>query len=312
VQNTFKGGGSGSFSCCGDGVVAKLDPVLSSLIYATYLGGSDDEFMTGLAVDSAGDAYVTGTSNSSDFPVTPGAFQTTFGGSGASGLGDAVVAKLNPTATALLYSTYLGGSDADFAAAVAIDKTGNAYVTGSTLSSNFPVTPSAFQVIYGGAGALNRGDVFVSKLNPQGSALVYSTYLGGDQDDAAEAIAVDRAGGAWVTGFTDSDDFPTTGNALRRSYAGPNISGAGKTFFYGDGFVLWLNWKGTALTYSTYLGGSGDDAPGSIVLDKVGGIYITGSSTSSDYPTTPRSFNPTCSGPDCGAFEEFITKIQLP
>ena len=310
VQHTFKGG-SGKL-CCGDGVVAKLDPALSSLIYATYLGGSGDEFITGVAVDSAGDAYVTGNSNSSDFPVTPGAFQTTFGGSGASGFGDAVVAKLNPTATALIYSTYLGGSDADFANAVAIDQTGDAYVTGSTLSSNFPVTPSAFQVVYGGAGALSRGDVFVSKLNPRGSALVYSTYLGGDQDDAGEAIAVDRAGGAWVTGFTDSDDFPTTGNALRRSYAGPNISGAGKTFFYGDGFVLWLNSKGTALTYSTYLGGSGDDAPGSIVLDKVGGIFITGTSTSTDYPTTPGSFNPTCLGPDCGAYQEFITKIRLP
>jgi hypothetical protein len=312
IQSSFKG--SGSFGV-GDGVVAKLNPSLSSLLYGTYLGGSGDDWLFGLAVDSAGDAYVAGESNSTDFPVTPGAFQATLGGSGALNFGDAVVAKLNPTATALIYSTYLGGADGDGAVAIAIDKSGNAYVSGDTLSSNFPVTANAYQVVYGGTGALNYGDVFVSKLNPAGSALVYSTYIGGDEDDAGGAIAVDNSGSAWVTGSTDSDDFPTTSNATQRHYAGPDISGAGTTFFGGDGFLLRLNPHGSALGFSTYLGGSGDELIGAakgLALDHKSGVYITGLTTSTDFPTTPGSFNPTCSGPDCGAYQQFITKFQFP
>jgi len=241
--------------------------------------------------------------------VTPGAFQTTFTSSGGNSLGDGVVAKLNPTATKLLYATYLsGGSDAAYA--VGIDKSGDAYVTGVTKSTTFPVTPKAFQTIFGGIGALGEGDAFISKLNPQGSALTYSTYIGGDQDESGYSIAVDRSGGAWVMGPTDSDNFPVTKNAIQSAYAGPDVSGAGTTFYYGDAFVLRLNPKGSALTFSTYLGGSGDDAPGTLALDPAVGVYITGTTLSTDYPTTVGSFNSACGGEFCGAaYQQFISKI---
>src|SRR5262249_44824283 len=156
----------------------------------TYLGGSGNDEGDGIAVDANGNVYVIGSTNSTNFPTTPGAFQTTYGGSG-----DVFVTKLNPTGSALVYSTYLGGSSDDEAIGITAVAVGNAYITGSTISTNFPVTSGAFQTTFGGG----LTDAFAAKLNPTGSALVYSSYLGGSSGDNANGIAVDSAGNAYVT-----------------------------------------------------------------------------------------------------------------
>ncbi|MGD0009788.1 MAG: SBBP repeat-containing protein [Terriglobia bacterium] len=186
-----------------------IDPVL---VYSTYLGGSGWDTANAITVDSAGNAYVTGKTSSTDFPVTPGAFQTTNLG------GSSFVTKLNPTGTALVYSTYLGGSGSigggDIGNAIVVDTAGNVYVAGQTYSTDFPVTPGAFQTT-NRAAANDDANAFVAKLNPSGTALVYSTYLGGSglsaftpsSGDKGNAIAVDATGDAYVAGETYSTDF---------------------------------------------------------------------------------------------------------
>src|SRR5439155_14661442 len=171
-----------------------IDPVLT---YATYLGGTGGDVAYGIAVDASGNAYITGITNSTDFP-TAGAEQ----GSNA-GSGDVFVTKLNPSGTALVYSTYLGGNGADTAAALAVDASGDVFITGSTTSANFPTTTGAFQTTYGGGG-----DAFVTQLNSAGNKLVYSSYLGGRDADFGQGIAVDTSGHAYLTGSTQSADFP--------------------------------------------------------------------------------------------------------
>ena len=232
-----------------------IDPVLS---YSTYLGGSDAEQSNGIVVDASGCAYVTGETKSSDFP-TQGAYQTTNQGSY-----DVIVTKLNSTGNGLIYSTYLGGSDWDEAWGIAIDASGCAYITGTTSSSDFP-TQGAYQTDQGDK------DVFVTKLNSTGNALIYSTYLGGTREDIGVGIAVDASGCAYITGTTYSFDFP--------------IQGAYQTDQgYDDVFVTKLNSMGNALIYSTYLGGSYSENANSIALDASGCAYITGYTSSSDFP----------------------------
>jgi len=172
--------------------VAKLNPTGSSLDYGTYLGASGFEQGAGIAVDPAGGAYVTGFTLSTIFPTTPGAFDTTFGGTQ-----DVFVAKLSPAGTSLEYGTYLGGTSGDAGTGIAVDAAGSAYVTGSTSSADFPATPGAFDTIANGSN-----DVFVAKLSPAGNILEYGTYLGGNSSDLGTAIAVDAAGSAHVTGST--------------------------------------------------------------------------------------------------------------
>ncbi len=174
-----------------------IDP---DLAWSTYLGDSGDDAAGGVAVDSAGNAYMTGFTASSNFPTTAGAFDTTYNGGY-----DAFVAKLNASGSGLAYSTYLGGSMAED---IAVDSAGNAYMTGLTSSSNFPTTAGAFDTTYNG-----NGDAFVAELNTSGSSLVYSTYLGGSGGDEGWDIAVDSAGNAYVTGDTTLTDFPTTAGA---------------------------------------------------------------------------------------------------
>src|SRR3989442_681315 len=245
-----------------------IDPVL---FYSTYLGGSGSEEGLGIAVDTAGNAYVTGPTYSTNFPTTPGAFQTTFGGDI-----DAFVTKLNPIGSALVYSTYLGGSARDEAMGIALDAAGNAYVTGNTFSSDFPTSPGAYQTTFG--GGLSVGDAFVAKLDPTGSALIYSTYLGGSGDDRGWGIALDSSGNAYVVGATSSTDFPTTPGAFQ------TIFGGGPS----DAFVAKLNPIGSALVYSTYLGGSDDHKGCGIAADGISGpnAYLTGETASTDFPTT--------------------------
>ncbi|HEX9990047.1 MAG TPA: SBBP repeat-containing protein [Chloroflexia bacterium] len=246
-----------------------LDPELD---YSTYLGGDLQDAGTGVAVDSQGNTYVTGLTVSANFPsVDP--YQPGYGG----GRRDAFVAKLDPTGTHLLYATYLGGSGEDEGWAIAVDREGNAYVTGYSNSTNFPLS-SAYQPVNAGGK-----DVFVARLNADGSALDYSTYLGGSGRDEGWGIAVDGEENAFVTGITDSTDFPTA-SPLQASMAGVE-----------DAFVTRVNAAGSALVYSTYLGGSLRDGALGIALDHDGNAYLAGHSISTDFPTA-NAFQPTNHG----------------
>src|SRR5260370_37629130 len=191
-------------------------------------------------------------------------------------LGDAFVTKLNPNGNQLLYSTYVGGGQDEMATAIAIDGAGNAYVTGSTLSRDFPTSAGVYQPAFKGTGGeavlehtglpfFVGGDAFVFKLNPTGSQLLFSTYLGGTQDEIVGAIAIDSSSNVYVGGSTLSTDFPVTDNALQKKYQGKELQN--NFFNFGDGFVATLNAAGTALLYSTYLGGSGDDEAAALAVD---------------------------------------------
>jgi hypothetical protein len=265
-----------------DAFVTKLNPAGTALIYSTYLGGSNTDYTSEIALDTSGNAYVTGETLSSDFPITAGAYQTTFGG-----VRDAYVTELNPTGSALLYSTYVGGSDVDTPHGIALDTAGNAYLSGETYSSNFPTTPGAFQTTIG-----SSIDAFVTELNPNGTALVYSTYLGGSGLDYGYAIAVDTSGHAYVTGNTFSSDFPTTPGAFQTTFDGRGA------------FVTEFNPTGTALVYSTYLG-AGSTGLG-IAVDSSGNAYVTGNTFSSDFPTTPGAFQTTFGGSQ----DAFVTELN--
>ena len=256
-----------------DAFVTKLNSEGTALVYSTYLGGSGNDEGLGIAVDISGNAYVTGSTYSNDFPKagTPAPFQGTLsGGSGS----DAFVTKLNSEGTALVYSTYLGGGSNDYGQGIAVDSPGNAYVTGYTDSSNFPMVAgdTPFQ-------DSNKGgsDVFVTKINSEGTELDYSTYLGGSSNDYGKGIAVDSSGYAYVTGYTFytySSHFPTAGTPFQDSNEGGS-----------DAFVTKLNSEGSALLYSTFLGGSGDDEGLGIAVDSDNNVYVTGSTLSTDFPT---------------------------
>lgn len=288
MQTTFAGGPGTAF-------VLKLNPSGSALIYSTYLGGSRGfpDLGYAIAVDAAGNAYVTGLTNSVDFP-TVNPIQS-FGGQT-----DVFVAKLNPSGSELIYSTFLGGPADDEGMSIAVDAAGHAYVTGDTESMNFPVTAGAYRTSCTPfltnipIGALcSGGDVFVSKLSVDGSALVYSTYVSGNNYDVGLGIALDSAGNAYVAGFTGSDDFPTI-NAVQKAYGGERF----------DAFVMKLNPSGSALIYATFLGGSREDGGYGIALDDAGNAYVTGFTLSPDFP----SRNPLSSA-SVGSRDAFVAKI---
>jgi len=246
-----------------DAFVAKLNATGSALVYATYLGGSGGEQGKGIAVDTAGAAYVTGFTDSPDFPSMHPLQPALRGRS------DVFVAKLNTTGSALVYATYLGGSNDDggFKNAIAVDTAGNAYVTGATLSPDFPTVHPLQPTLR------SAEDAFVAKLNATGSALVYSTYLGGSDYDEGIGIAVDAGGAAYVIGTTGSFDFPTV-HPLQ-----PTLGGGGT-----NAFVAKLAANGSALVYSTYLGGSGFDVGVGIAVGAAGNAYVTGLANSPDFP----------------------------
>jgi hypothetical protein len=272
-----------------DAFVAKLDSSGGILLYSTFLGGSGTEFGVTLASNAAGAAVVTGFTTSSDFPTTPGAYDTTYGGNQ-----DAFVAELDASGSTLVYSTFLGGSGVDASYVVALDTTGAAVVTGNTTSSDFPTTPGAYDTTFnGGAGF---GDAFLAKLDPSGSTLLYSTFLGGSSDDSAQGLAVDTAGAAVVSGWADSPDFPTTPGAYDRTYNGGR-----------DIFVAKVDASGSTLTYSTFLGGSSqEETYFALALDAAGAPVMSGFTTSSDFPTTPRAYDTTYNGGQ----DTFVTKLD--
>jgi hypothetical protein len=257
--------------------VSKLNPTGMQLLYSTYLGGAGTDFATGVALDASGRVLVTGSTNSSNFPTSSGAFQAAFGGGG----NDAFIAKVDTTQSgtaSLLFSTYLGGSSVDEANAIAVDAAGFAFVTGMTHSANFP-TANAFQSACASCTQnINPGpDAFVSKLNADGTALVYSTFLGGNSGnsfDIGRAIAVDSIGNAHVAGWTASSNFPITAGAFQTSFRGAE-----------DAFVTKLDAAGSALLYSSFIGGSDFDVATGIALDSSGNAYLTGFTESADFPT---------------------------
>ncbi|HHH35253.1 MAG TPA: DUF11 domain-containing protein [Gammaproteobacteria bacterium] len=278
-------GGDGICDEGSEAVITRLAADGASLVYSTYLGGNGDDQALGLALDAAGNAYVTGATASSDFPVTTGAFATD-----AAGLQDAFVAKLDATGSTLDYAAYLGGSATDVARDIAVDTSGNAYVTGYTASRNFP-TVAPLDGKCGATGlcdgvvdddgdgtpsTITTFDAFVAKVNPTGSALVYSTYLGGERYDYGNAIVVDAAGRAYVAGETRSTNFSSlpAGSPLQPALAGSY-----------DGFVTRLNAAGSALDFFTYLGGGSGDVINDLAVDASGDIYVTGSTFSRDFPT---------------------------
>jgi len=278
----------------GDVFVVKINPD-GTLAYAAFLGGSEGDYGYGIAVDGYGAAYVTGGTDSPDFPVTPGAFDSTWNSSG-----DAFVVKVSPGGDALVYATFLGGSGHERGNGIAVDGNGAAYVTGETLSSNFPTTAGAFDGTYNG-GSIYGGDAFVVKVASNGSALAYSTFLGGHRDDSGSGIAVDGSGAAYVTGSTLSDNFPTTPGAFDTTYGGG--------YYSGDAFVVKVTPNGGALAYSTFLGGYRDDSGSGIAVDGSGAAYVAGTTASSDFPTTPGSFDPTYNGGYEDPEDAFVVKV---
>ncbi len=249
-----------------------------TLTYSTFLGGSSNDVGFGVAIDSSGNAYVVGYTKSSDFPTTTGVYQTTLSGTTF----DAFVTKLNSNGTAKTYSTYLGGSSGNtLANSIAVDSSGNAYITGYTTSSNFPTAGTPFQSTFGGGSY----DAFVSKLSSDGTALTYSSFLGGSGFDRGAGIALDTvatgcttAGSACavVVGTTASSNFSTTSGVVQTSFGG----GAA------DAFLAKISADGTALLTSTYLGGSNRELGIGVTLDTSGNIYVVGETKSTDFPTT--------------------------
>jgi len=283
-----------------DVFVAKLNPTGAALIYSTYVGGSGDDFAAGIALDSSGNAYVTGQTVSQNFPAV-NAFQSSL--SGNIGWSDAFLFKLGPAGSTLPYSTYFGGSDIEYANAIAVDSSGNAYITGATVSGpQFP-KQSPFQNNSGGGQ-----DAFVAKFNPAasgGNSLIYSSWLGGNDSEQGNAIAVDSSGNAYVAGDVFSLDFATSSfplvNPLQPLYGGGEV----------DGFVAKINSAGSAVVFATLLGGSDNDQVFGITLDASNNVYVAGQTVSTDFRTTFNAQQPVIGGGlDFGTADAFVTKIS--
>jgi uncharacterized protein (TIGR03437 family) len=285
----------------GDAFVVKLDPTKTldaQMVYGTYVGGSLDDAPLAIAVDASGYACIAGYTLSRDFPVTPGALQSTYKEADIRNnrfynLGDGFVAKIAADGSQIAAATYLGGRGDDGIFALALDASGNVYVTGVTDSSDFPVTQDALQTRYGGPTLISNadqllGDAFVTKLKANLTGLVFSTFLGGDKDDAGAAIAVDVSGSVYVAGLTNSATFPLSSDAAQNTFGGAGAQNANQLL--GDGFLARLNSTGAALSYSTFLGGNADDVIAGMAIDGAGNVYVTGSTVSTNFPVTSGAY----------------------
>ncbi|MEP6920076.1 MAG: carboxypeptidase regulatory-like domain-containing protein [bacterium] len=252
-----------------------IDPILK---YLSFVNGSGEGI--GITTDPAGNTYFTGNVDDNNLNATPGAFQIATAG----GL-DTFVTKLNPTGHSVVYTTYLGGPNDDYANGITVDAAGNAYIAGAA-GASFPTTAGAFQTTFGG-----YLDSFITKLNPTGSALVFSTLLGGNGTDEADNLIVDSAGAIYVSGLAGSSNMPTTAGAFRTTYAGGD-----------DGYAAKLNATGTALNYLTYIGGGGFDYPIHMAADSAGNVYLGGQTSSLNFPTQ-NPLQPSIGGPSRGVFK---------
>lgn len=272
AMQTANGGGTDAF-------VAKLNPTGSALVYSSYLGGSGNEEGFGIAVNSSGNAYLTGITASTNFTTTSGVMQGTLAGPT-----DAFVTKLNPNGTSAIFSSYLGGGGAEIGFWIALDAEGShAFVTGVTDSTNYPTTIGALQTFAAGGN-----DGFVTKVNGTGTMATYSTLIGGAATDAGLCVAVDWSGNAFVTGLTESANFPVIAGAIQET------NGGGAS----DAFALRVNTSGSALIYSTYLGGSGADVGAGIALDYSGNAHVTGTTNSSNFVQPAGVTPPSLAGSD--------------
>ena len=260
------------------------DLIIDPLIFSTYIGGNDNDYIKGIAVDSLNDVYITGQTYSTDYDITPGSFQQVYQNI------DIFVTKLNSLGDSLIYSTYVGGYTTDASLSLVVDALGNAYIAAYTNSSNLYITNGAFQSTI--EGPL---DAFVFKLNAFGSAIIYSTYIGGSNGDYATDIAIDLSGNAYITGHTNSTNYDITPNCYQSTFEGIE-----------DVFITKLNSTGTNLIYSTYIGGSGVDKGFAIAIDNDGYAYITGYTESTNYDVTSLAYQ-TSNG---GQQDAFMTKIN--
>ncbi|TVM00546.1 MAG: hypothetical protein CV087_13155, partial [Candidatus Brocadia sp. WS118] len=278
-----------------DVFVSKLDSGLTSLLASTYLGGSGQDDGESLALDISGNVYVTGDTSSSDFPTTGGAYDISRNSSN-----DVFVSKLNSGLKNLLASTFLGGSDRDYGYSLSLDTSGNVYVTGNTYSSDFPTTGGAYDI-----SRNSSNDVFVSKLDSGLTTLLVSTYLGGSSYDNGYFLTLDTSGNVYVTGSTYSADFPTTSGAYDTSYNGGDY----------DIFVSKLNGELANLLTSTYLGGGsgyalGNDYGYSLSLDTSGNVYVTGDTSSSDFPSISGAYDTSYNAGYFGYYDAFVSKFD--
>lgn len=279
-----------------DVFVAKLNPEGSELLFTAFLGGSSDENQLGgdIALDSLGNIYITGQTSSADFPVVH-PLQTSFAG----GDSDAYLAKLSPDGSQILYSTYIGGSGADIAFSLAVDSSRVAFLAGGTSSTDFP-TEKAVQEHLRPGGYISA-DAFLCAVDAEESKMVFSTYLGGTGTDSAFGVAVQPGEGAFVVGGTMSDDFPTSA-PFQRTFGGGAEFGV-------DGFITHFAADGRSLEYSSYVGGSGDDAGLDIAVDAAGNAYITGATTSADFPLV-QAFQGGIKGGGAFGSDAFAAKVK--
>jgi alpha-tubulin suppressor-like RCC1 family protein len=272
----------------GDGFdcfVFKLSADGSTLLYSTFVGGSSHDSGYSIAVDMEGNTYVTGNTQSGDFPTTENAYNRTFGG----GYIDCFVFKLAANGSTMLYSTFIGGNDWDMGRSITLDNQGNAYITGETVSVNFPTSINAYNNTHGG-----ESDCFICKLSADGSTLLYSTFIGGNDEDYGISITLDSQGNMYLTGRTSSPNFPTTKNVYNRTHSG----------YYGDCFVCKLSADGSYLHYSTFVGGNEWDMGRSIVIDEEDNTYVCGTTKSKNFPTSINAYNNTHGGEyDCFVFK---------
>ena len=269
-----------------DVFVTILNSSGGTLDYSTYIGGSSDDRGNAIAFDSIGNIYITGFTESANYPTISSSFDITH-----NGLGDVFVTKFDPYyGYVLSYSTFLGGTGFDNGTSIALDANGNVFVTGYTESSNYPTKFGSYDRTFNGVW-----DVFVTELDAIGSNLIYSTFIGGASTDNAYSIAIDNAGNAYITGYTESATYPITAGVYDATYNG-----------YFDAFVTKLNASGSTLVYSTFIGGSNDDICNSIFADKKGYAIFTGSTSSTNYPSTSGAYDATFNG----SSDVFISKLN--
>lgn len=270
-----------------DAWVSKLSADGSDLLWSTFLGGTGADVVYGLTLDASGNAILVGDTDSFDFPVTTGAFDTSFNG-GAEDQ-DTFVTKLSSDGSKVVWSTFLGGSDSDYGGGVVLDASGDLFLSGSTLSADFPVSDGAYDTTY------SYNDIFITRLTGDGSHLVWSSFLGGTYSERGAVRCLDSDGNLLLIGCTSSPDFPTTGGALDTTYNGRT-----------DAVIAKISKDGSRLLWSTYLGGTGDDYGAWMARDSFGNLLVTGQTNSSDFPVTPEAYDPVIRD----GYDAFVVKMQ--